>query len=195
MECVYNKSYELKKNHEVIVRTVEHSAESQLLISSGKIILTQKYREKKYYDASGVAIQVIGRKSKARFLNGTTVQLSAVPSKGKFAILISSAASFDSTDNIAQLALNNLDAVSGKSFETLYKENADWWKNFWSKGFVHMHSIDGQADFVEQNYTYFLYLLENIHRGSAGCFLTQMGTCEDGVHNSGGQIPAHIIEI
>ena len=165
MECIYNKSYELKKNHEVIVRTVEHTAASQLLIDNGRIILTQKYREKKYYDASGVAIQVLGRKSKARFLNGSTVQLSAVPQKGKFTILISSAAAFDSTKNIEQLALDNLNSVSGKSFETLYKENSDWWKNFWSQGYVHMHSKDEQADFVEQNYNYFLYIMGSTSLG------------------------------
>lgn len=165
MECIYNESYELKKNHEVIVRTVEHTAASQLLINNGRIVLTQKYHEKKYYDASGVAIQIVGRKSKARFLNGSTVELSAVSAKGKFTILISSAASFDSTKNIADLALNQLHAVSGKSFETLYKENADWWKKFWSEGFVYMHSSDNQADFVEKNYNYFLYIMGSTSLG------------------------------
>ena len=29
-----------------------------------------------------------------------------------------------------------------------------------------MHSADGQADFVEQNYTYFLYLMGSTSRGS-----------------------------
>jgi len=166
IQCIYNVSYELAKTHTVMIQTAEHTAMSQLQIQSGRIILTQEYREHEYYDASAVAIQVVGRNSRARYLNESTAQLSAAPGQGRFTILISSAASFDQKQNIAELALRELDAAAGRSFAQLEKENTAWWSYFWSKGFVHLHSSDGQADFVERNYTYFLYLMGSTSLGN-----------------------------
>ena len=165
IQTIYDRSYELAKNHAVEVHTAEHTATSQLHIRDGRILLTQEYREGEYYDATAVAIQVTGRKSKARYLNESTVQLSAAPGKGKFAILISSASSFDPGEKITEKALRELDAASGKGFSGLHSDNAAWWSDFWSKGFVHLRSGDGQADFVEQNYTYFLYLMGSTSLG------------------------------
>ncbi len=158
-EVIPGQNYELTKNHESVVQTAEHTATSRLLINEGRIILTQKFRENNFYDASAVAVCVKGRKSKARFLDGSTVQLSVAPAKGTFTILVSSAASFDKNAGIETLALNNLDAADPLSFKELKTQTADWWHKFWAQGFVHLHSSSGQADFVEQNYNYFLYLM------------------------------------
>ena len=165
IQCIYDRSYELAKNHQVEYQTAEHTALSQLHVDNGRILLTQKYTEKEYYNSSAVAIEVLGRKSKARFLNESTVQLCAAPGKGKFTILISSASSFDKNENIVQTALKELDGVKGKSFATLQKENTAWWADFWSKGFVHLTSESGQADFVEKHYTYFLYIMGSTSLG------------------------------
>ncbi|HLA68575.1 MAG TPA: DUF5703 domain-containing protein [Bacteroidota bacterium] len=165
VECIYEKSYELAKNHEVVIRTAEHTATSQLHVIDKRILLTQEYREREYYNATAVAIEVIGKKSRSRFLNESTVQLSVAPGKGTCTILIAGASNFDPKLNVANEAMKELDAVDGKSFSTLHAVNAEWWKSFWSKGFVHMSCKDGQADFVEQNYTYFLYLMGSISLG------------------------------
>lgn len=165
IQCIYDRSYELAKNNAVEIQTAEHTALSQLHIKDGRILLTQKYTEKEYYNTSAIAIEVVGRKSKARFLNESTVQLSVTPGKGKFTILISSASSFDRDEDIVQTALIELDAVKGKSFAALQKENSKWWADFWSKGFVHLTSNSGQADFVEKHYTYFLYLMGSTSLG------------------------------
>ncbi len=165
IECIYDKSYELAKNHAVVIRTAEHTAMSQLHVIGGRILLTQEYRERGYYNASAVAIEAMGKKSRPRFLNEATVQLSIEAGEGKCTVLISSASTFDARLNVADLALKELDAVNGKGFDELYAMNAGWWKSFWSQGFVHLRSKDGQADFVEQNYTYFLYLMGSMSLG------------------------------
>ncbi len=36
---------------------------------------------------------------------------------------------------------------------------------FWSKGFIRLHSEDGVADSIEQNYTYYLYIMASSSRG------------------------------
>lgn len=166
IECIYDKSYELARTHTVVVHTGEHTATSQLHIKGGRIMLTQQYRERAYYNASALALQVVGRKSKARFLTESTVQLSAEARTGKFTILIGSAATFDEKQDVGNLALAQLDGAAVRPFARLAGENAGWWHDFWSKGFVHLHSADGQADFVEQHYTYFLYLMASTSRGA-----------------------------
>ena len=45
------------------------------------------------------------------------------------------------------------------------RESEEWWHGFWPQGFVHLHSQDGTADFVERYYTYFLYLMASSSRG------------------------------
>jgi hypothetical protein len=165
MQEITGKDYPLTAEHAVIVKTAEQSATSRLDIRNGRILLTQEFREHDFYDASGVAIGVVGRRSRARYLNESTVQLSAAPAKGKFTILISSAATFDRNQDVAALALSELELAAPQSFNALAASTASWWRDFWAKGFVHMHSADGQADFVEQNYTYFLYLMGASSRG------------------------------
>jgi len=165
MQYHSRQNYELMKSNSVMVRTRSHTAKSGLDIRDGRIILTQEFREGDYYDSSAVAIGVIGRHSKAKYANESTIRLSAAPGQGRFTILIATAASFNSEDDIAALALKELDAAAVKGFEQLLAETSSWWHDFWSKGFVYMHSDDGQADFVEHNYTYFFYLMGASSRG------------------------------
>ncbi len=160
------RNYGLMKSHSVMFRTRSHTATSRLDIRNSRIVLTQEFREGDYYNASAVAIGVVGRPSKAKYANDSTVRLSAAPGKGRFTILIASAASFNSDEDVAVLALKELDAAAAKSFAGLLTDTSAWWNDFWSKGFVYMHSPDGQADFVEQNYTYFLYLMGASSRGN-----------------------------
>ena len=162
---INGKNWELTREHAVTVQTAEHSATSRLDIRNGRILLTQEFREGGYYDSSAVAIAVLGRPSRARYLNESTAQLSAAPGKGRFTILISSAAGFDPTADIEALSLKDLDAAAAQGFAGLAASTESWWHDFWAKGFVHMHSSDEQADFVEQNYTYFLYLMGASSRG------------------------------
>ncbi len=158
-------NYQLTKNHQVMVRTASHTATSGLDIRDGRIILTQQFREDEFYGASAVVAAVLGRDSQAKYQNDCTVRLTAAPGRGKFTILIGSAATFDAEQDVAGLALKALDAAAAKGFSSLQKETADWWHDFWSRGFVRMHSADGQADFVEKHYTYFLYLMGASSRG------------------------------
>jgi len=159
------QNYNLVKNHSVMLRTRGHTAKSTLDIRDGRTLLSQEFREGNYYNASSVAIGVEGRKSKAKYANDSTVRLSAAPGKGRFTILFASASSFEPEQDVAALALKELDAAAAKGFDGLLADTSAFWHDFWSKGFLYMHSPDGQADFVEQNYTYFLYLMGASSRG------------------------------
>jgi hypothetical protein len=171
MQRITGKNFPLVKEHAVEVHTAEHTAKSQLHIRDGRIALTQQFSEKAFYDSSAASIQIVGRASHARFLNDSTVELSAVAGKGKFVVLISSAATFDRKTDVAGLALAELDAVKTKAgaaalpFESLAASTAKWWKDFWNQGAVVLHSADGQADWVGANYNYFLYIMGASSRG------------------------------
>jgi hypothetical protein len=160
------QNWELASRHAVMVRTRSHTAASKLDIRNSRIVLTQEFRENDYYDASAVAIAVVGRKAKAKYVNESTVRLSAAPGKGRFTILIASAASFDPKQDAAGLALEELEAAAAKGFDALLAGNQVWWHDFWSRAFVHLRSADSAADNVERAYTYFLYLMGSSSRGA-----------------------------
>ena len=145
--------------HGAAIRTGNHVAVSRLDIRDGKILLTQEFTEGNFYSASAVAIGVVGRETKASYYNELTVRLSAEPRQGKMVILAATAVSYDRSENVGDLALKQLAAAQAKSFDALLQDNCKWWGNFWTEGFVHLHSADGMADNVEKYYTYYLYLM------------------------------------
>jgi hypothetical protein len=159
------RTAELVKNHSVVVQTAAHAATSTLGMRDGRITLTQQFREGDFYGASAVAIQVPDRPALVRYVNETTVQIAAVPLRGRFTVLIASAASRNPDEDVAGLALQQLDRARPMAFAGLQRDTATWWHDFWSRGAVYMHSDSGQADFVEANYDYFLYVMGASSRG------------------------------
>src|SRR5262249_126854 len=62
-------NWQLTANHAVVYQTANHAATSQLHIRDGAILLTQRFVEKDFFDSSAIAIAVVGRESRSRFLN------------------------------------------------------------------------------------------------------------------------------
>ncbi len=165
MQYLNGENYDLYKDHKIKVKSVGHTAISQLHIDGNNIILTQEFSENDFYNSSAVAIGVSGRDSRARFLNGSTVQLNVEPGKGTFTVYISSASDFnDVNESIAQ-SLKSLESAKSKEFNRLLSDNMSWWHNFWSKSYVDLSSDDGEADLIEKNYTYFQYIMAASSRG------------------------------
>ncbi|HVY94711.1 MAG TPA: hypothetical protein VHA14_18240, partial [Bryobacteraceae bacterium] len=152
------------RDHVVNVETFSHTAASRLLIEEERIALTQEFREGGYYCKSAIAIGVSGSQSKARFVNETDVELTA--DSGTFTILISSAASFDTNDDVAAAAMRQLDAARARTFAAIRDETRTWWNSFWARSFLDLHSRDGNAEYVAQNYHWYLYLMAASSRGS-----------------------------
>ena len=152
--------------HGAQIRTGDHVAISRLDIRDGVILLTQEFTEGKFYSASAVAIGVVGRESKASYYNELTVRLSAKPGQGRLLILTAAAVSYDRNVDVGDLAVKQLAAAQGKSFDDLLQDNRQWWGKFWAEGFIHLHSADGVADNVQNYYTYFLYLMGSCSRAT-----------------------------
>jgi hypothetical protein len=148
-----------------VVRTRNHTALSRLRIQEDRILLAQEFREGEYYCGSAAAVGVVGRKAKAQVAHQTEVRLALEPGQGAFTVLIASAASFDPQEDVAAAALNHLEAAAAKGRDELAQASREWWHEFWSRAFVHLHSAEGTADYIEQHYTYFLYVMASSSRG------------------------------
>ncbi len=152
------------RNHVVTVQRANHTATSRLIAEGRRIALTQEFREGDFCCKSAVAIAVVGRAATARIVNETDVALES-GEDAAYTILISSSASFQVSDDVLATAFSHLDAAESKGTAALARDSREWWHSFWARGFAHMSSSDGEADFVEANYHYFLYLMASTSRG------------------------------
>jgi hypothetical protein len=164
-EYVPGKTRELAMSHSVVVRTAAHTATSTLGIDRGRITLSQQFQEADFFNSSALAVAVVGRESRARYLNQADVQLSASPARGRFTILIGTAAGGTRSVDVVAKALSRLDAAATRGFEGVKEETARWWREFWARSAVYLHSASGQADFVEANYDFYQYLMGASSRG------------------------------
>jgi len=164
-QYVPGKTRELATNHSVVVRTAAQTATSTLGIVRGRITLAQRFEEAGFYDSSAVVVAAVGRDSRARYLNQSDVQLSTVAGRGRFTILIASAASAAPSVDAVTNALTAVDAAETRGFDALQQDTAQWWREFWSRSAVYLHSASGQGDFVEANYDYYQYLMGASSRG------------------------------
>ncbi len=152
-------------------RTVETQhrdqfAASQLEIRGQAAILTQRFTEGKFYSASAVAACIIGRPGRPRYSSDAAVRVAAGAGVGKFVVLIASAASLDPKVDVAAWALKKLAAARRRGQAGLVEDNRAWWRAYWRRGWIGLHSADGAADEIERNYTYFLYLMAACSRGA-----------------------------
>lgn len=152
-------------SHTVTVRTRNHTASSSLSMHGDRIVLSQDFREGSHAAKSAVAIAIAGRSSTPRFADQTEIRLVAPAARGRFVVLIGSAATLEAGEDISARALAELDAARSKEFGDLAADNATWWRAFWARGTLALHSADGVADFVAENYHYYLYLMAATSRG------------------------------
>jgi hypothetical protein len=155
----------LRMLRDPVMKKGNHAAISNISIVGNKIALKQEFKENDFFCSSAIVIGITGKNSQSRLKNETEVQLSTQPGKGKFVIYIASAASFDPNEDIIATVVRQLEPAMDKGFDQLMASNEAWWGDYWKKSFVHLNSPDGEADFVEQNYTYYLYVMAATSRG------------------------------
>ena len=149
----------------LVFRTRHHTATSQLLLREGRAVLRQEFREDAHYSASALAIGVAGRPAVARHAHEGEAQMVAEAGRGRLLVLVGSDARFDPAGDVVGGALAPVEDAAALGFAALLEDNRGFWRNFWSQGFVDLESADGVADYVEENYHYFLYLMASTSRG------------------------------
>lgn len=154
----------LAEEHIIRVPHRSQTATSQLLQEKNRIALTQEFREGDFCAKSAVAVAIQGTSAEAEIVNDTDICLTANQS-GPVTIMISSAATLEADEDVATAAFRQLDTILSQDSAGLERQSQDWWHNFWAQGSMELHSEDGTADFVQQNYHYFLYLMAATSRG------------------------------
>jgi hypothetical protein len=162
----FGEPYEaMIREHKVAVRTLEHTATSQLHARGESIALTQEFKEGDHFDQSAVAVRVVGRRARPQFPSESEVRLAVPAARGRFVVLIGSGASFDAKEDVLAAVETALQSAVLKGYAGLADDNARWWHAFWERGFVDLASPDGAAEYVRDNYHYFLYLMASSSRG------------------------------
>ena len=151
---------------DTVVKRGGHTATSRIKIIDNHIVLTQKFEENEFFCGSAVMVGVAGREARARIANTSELQMVVKPGNEPFTIFISGAASFNKTEDLISTARNELNSAISEGSENMLSMNKKWWSSFWSKSYISLHSRDGEADFIEKNYNYFMYVMASSSRGA-----------------------------
>ena len=126
------------RDHVVTVQTRNHTAASRLEVRGECIVLTQEFREGDYCCKSAVAI---GKGEGAGFSTRRRCGWRCSPGT----VLIASAATFRPRGGCRGVRAAPTGSGGGERLGCALRETADWWHEFWSRGWVSLHSADGVA--------------------------------------------------
>jgi len=158
----------LRSLRPLTTKTGNHAAISAL--KEGKdnaIVLLQTFKENNFVCKTAVVVKIVGVQAKPRFANETDITLTATPENGDaFQVYVASAASFNEDMDVEREAMQKIKRATGLGYEAVLSQHRQWWKSFWEKSFVKLHSSDGVADKIMENYTYFLYVMGSSSRGA-----------------------------
>jgi len=155
----------LRMMRDTVIKRGGHTAASHIKIIDNHIVLTQKFEEGEFNCSSAVMIGVTGREARARSANASELQLIVKSGNEPFTVYISSAASFNKSDDLVSSAGSKLRSAISSGFENILSANRKWWSSFWDKSYVSLHSADGEADFITANYNYFMYVMASSSLG------------------------------
>ena len=147
------------------VKAGENIARSTFSEDPSRIVLTQRFRERDYHNASAVAVGVAGSGAEMELTSVTSRTLVLPTAQKKHVILISSAAAWKPESDVAEAAGALVNAASLRSVGELRASHQTWWKKFWSRTFVRLKSVDGKAEQAERSRNLHLYHMGSSSRG------------------------------
>ena len=147
------------------VRAGENIATSTFREDQSRIVLTQRFRERDYHNASAVAVGVAGNGAVIDQTSATSRTLVLPTAQKKHVILISSAAAWKPDADVAGAAVALVNDAGSRSVGELRASHRRWWKEFWSRTFVKLKSADGRAEQAERWRNLHLYHMASSSRG------------------------------
>jgi hypothetical protein len=157
-----------------------NTATSTLTQESGKVVLKQVTSEisdtksetltdaNDHYNASAVAVDVLGRTGTTSVVDTKKLRLSVPASSGNFTVLIGSAASMDSAVDVKAAVVSNVNTAKTAGYASILAAHTNRWHDFWSKSFVHFPGVAGTG--YKQDYALhwinFYYLMGSSQGGN-----------------------------
>jgi hypothetical protein len=147
------------------VRTGEHIATSTFIEAPSRIVLTQRFRERDYHNASAVVVAVAEGRADIEQTSAASRMLILPAVQGRRVFLISSAAAWAPDRDVARTAGALADEAGARPVVELRAAHQAWWKEFWSRTFVKLKSADGRAEQAGRRRDLHLYHLASSSRG------------------------------
>ena len=106
-----------------------------------------------------LAATVEGATYTSTTVNSTRVRLTITPSSS-YTIWFTAASRINSPgSNSVTQARNQLASVKATGYNTTFSNYKNWWHNFWAKSFVQYSNGGGDADYMENAYYLFTYMI------------------------------------
>jgi hypothetical protein len=147
------------------VRTGQHVAKYRFHDAGNQTLVVQQFSERDYYCGCALAAGIAGEGVRLESSTDRTRTLVAAPQPGRRTILVTTAASWAATDAVGAQAAQLLDQTAPRPDGIVRNEHRAWWHAFWSRTFLHAHSPDGLADFMERVRHLHLYYMASSSRG------------------------------
>ncbi len=152
-------------NHLAAYSFAEHSSITDGECSD-RLTLAQQFSEGDHYCASAVSAGGDGARLDVAGSSPGRRTLVVPAASGMCTLLFSSAVSWSREEDVGKKALAQVEAARREGLPTLRSNHLRWWKEFWARTFLHLHSEDGVADFMERVRTLHLYYMASSSRGA-----------------------------
>ncbi len=130
-----------------------------------RIVLTQRFREREFHNASAVAVGTAADGAEITPTSATSRTLILPAAQKQQVILISCAAASKPDSDVAEAAVGLVNAARARSVGQLRQSHRVWWRNFWSRTFIKLKSDDGKAEQAERWRNLHLYYMASSSRG------------------------------
>jgi hypothetical protein len=147
------------------VRAGENVATCAFGEDPSRIVLTQQFRERDYFNASAVAVGVAGNGAKIEQPSAASRTLVLPASHDKQVILIASAATWNPASDVGAAASALIRDAGSRAVGDWRESHQVWWQDFWSRTFVRLQSADGQAEQAQRWRNLHLYHMASSSRG------------------------------
>lgn len=134
--------------------------------SDDRLTLTQQFSEGDHYCASAVSAHGDGARLEAAGASPGRRTLVLPAANGIRTLFLSSAVSWSGDQDVGRKALTEVDSARSEGLPALRARHFRWWADFWERTFLHLHSEDGLADFMERVRTLHLYYMASSSRGT-----------------------------
>ncbi len=133
---------------------------------SDRLTLTQQFTEGDHYCASAVSATADGARLDAAASAPGRRTLVLPAASGRRTLLFASAVSWNSGEDVGKLAAAQVEAARKEGPPAIRSKHRHWWEGFWARTFLHLHSEDGLAEFMERVRTLHLYYMASSSRGA-----------------------------
>ncbi len=149
-----------------VVHQEDLVASSMVRYEDGVLGLEQTFDALQHHCRSAVAVDVVGAEASVRRVSNQAWRLTTSPAGGRVTFLIASAATLEADGDVALDARRQLEEAKQLGFEGMLQSHREHWRRFWERSVITAHSDDGEADLLQEYWTWTMYVMGSSSRGA-----------------------------